>query len=192
MTSIPYSELKKGKQIIINNEPYEIIEASSMFKARGHSVLQVKLKNLITSNIISRTFHPSDIFEEAELFKIKSKFLYSHRGDYFFTEKDNPSKRFSLTKEQISPSVKFLKPNQEVKTIIFKEEIINISLPIKIQLKVKQAPPGIKGDRAQAGNKIVVLETGAEINVPLFIEEGDIIEINVEKGEYVRRIEKRD
>ena len=192
MTSIPYSELKKGKQIIINNEPYEIIEASSMFKARGHSVLQVKLKNLITSNIISRTFHPSDIFEEAELFKIKAKFLYSHREDYFFTEKDNPSKRFSLTKKQISSSVKFLKPNQEVKTIIFKEKIINISLPIKIQLKVKQAPPGIKGDRAQAGNKIVVLETGAEINVPLFIEEGDIVEINVEKGEYVRRIEKRD
>ncbi len=192
MTSIPYSELKKEKQIIINNEPYEIIEASSMFKARGHSVLQVKLKNLITGNIISRTFHPSDIFEETELFKIKAKFLYSHRGNYFFAEKDNPSKRFSLTKEQISPSVKFLKPNQEVKTIIFKEKIINISLPIKIQLKVKQAPPGIKGSRAQAGNKIVVLETGAEINVPLFIEEGDIIEINVEKGEYVRRIEKRD
>jgi len=192
MTSIPYSELKKGKQIIINNEPYEIIEASSMFKARGHSVLQVKLKNLITGNIISRTFHPSDIFEEAELSKIKAKFLYSHRGDYFFTEKDNPSKRFSLTKKQISPSVKFLKPNQEAKTIIFKEEIINISLPIKIQLKVKQAPPGIKGSRAQAGNKIVVLETGAEINVPLFIEEGDIVEINVEKSEYVRRIEKRD
>jgi len=192
MTSIPYSELKKGKQIIINNEPYEIIEASSMFKARGHSVLQVKLKNLITGNIISRTFHPSDIFEEAELFKIKAKFLYSHRENYFFAEKDNPSKRFSLTKEQISSSVKFLKPNQEVETIIFKEEIINISLPIKIQLKVKQAPPGIKGSRAQAGNKIVVLETGAEINVPLFIEEGDIIEINIEKGEYVRRIEKRD
>jgi len=192
MTSIPYSELKKGKQIIINNEPYEIIEASSMFKARGHSVLQVKLKNLITGNIISRTFHPSDIFEEAELFKIKAKFLYSHRENYFFAEKDNPSKRFSLTKEQISSSVKFLKPNQEVETIIFNEEIINISLPIKIQLKVKQAPPGIKGSRAQAGNKIVVLETGAEINVPLFIEEGDIIEINIEKGEYVRRIEKRD
>ena len=192
MTSIPYSELKKGKQIIINNEPYEIIEASSMFKARGHSVLQVKLKNLITGNIISRTFHPSDIFEEAELFKIKAKFLYSHRENYFFAEKDNPSKRFSLTKEQISSSVKFLKPDQEVETIIFNEEIINISLPIKIQLKVKQAPPGIKGSRAQAGNKIVVLETGAEINVPLFIEEGDIIEINIEKGEYVRRIEKRD
>lgn len=187
MTLIPYPELKKGKQIIINNEPYEIIEASSMFKARGHSVLQTKLKNLISGNIISKTFHPSDTFEQVELSKIKVKFIYSHRGNYFFSEK----KRFSLTEEQISSAKKFLKPNQEVEAIIFKDKIINISLPIKIHLKVSQAPPGVKGDRAQGGNKTVTLETGAEINVPLFIKEGDIIEINTEKEEYVRRIEKK-
>jgi len=214
MGTIPYSELKKGGQIIFNNQPYEIIEASSMFKARGHSVLQAKLKNLITGNIISETFHPSDTFEEAELSKIKAKFLYSHtirkssisngasRERFFFSEKDNPSKRFDLIKEQIGGISKFLKPNQIVEAIIFKpshqrfgsggkDKIVNISLPIKIQLKVAQAPPGIKGDRAQAGNKIVVLETGAEINVPLFIEEGDIIEINTEKGSYIRRLDKR-
>jgi len=188
MATIPYSELKKGTKIILNNQPYEIIEASSMFKARGHSVLQVKLKNLITGNIISETFHPSDTFEEAELSKIKAKFLYSHRDKFFFSEKDNSSKRFDLTKEQIGDVSKFLKPNQIVEAIIFKNKTVNISLPIKIQLKVAQAPPGVKGDRAQAGNKIVVLETGVEINVPLFIEEGDIIEINTEKSEYVRRI----
>ena len=191
MTSIPYSELKKGKQITLNNEPYEIIEASSMFKARGHSVLQAKLKNLINSNTISQTFHPSDTFEKAELSKTKAKFLYSHRDKFFFCQENNPSKRFYLTKDQIEEKSKFLKPNQIVEGIIFRGEVINISLPIKIQLKVKQAPPGIKGDRAQAGNKTVVLETGAEINVPLFIEQSNIIEINTEKGEYVRRIEKR-
>lgn len=191
MTSIPYSELKKGKQITLNNEPYEIIEASSMFKARGHSVLQAKLKNLINGNTISQTFHPSDTFEEAELSKIKAKFLYSHRDKFFFCQENNPSKRFYLTKDQIEEKSKFLKPNQIVEGIIFRGEVINISLPIKIQLKVKQAPPGIKGDRAQAGNKTVVLETGAEINVPLFIEQSDIIEINTEKGEYARRIEKK-
>jgi len=190
VSSIPYPELKKGSQVIINNEPYEIIEASSMFKARGHSVLQVKLKNLITGNIISQTFHPSDTFEEVELSKIKAKFLYSRRDRYFFCQENNPRNRFDLTQEQIGDASNFLKPNQIIEGIIFKDEVINISLPIKIQLKVIQAPPGVKGNRAQAGNKTVVLETGAEINVPLFIEEGDIIEINTEKGEYVRRIEK--
>ena len=190
MAIISYSDLKKGVQIIINNQPYQIIEASSIFKARGHSVLQAKLKNLVTGNIISRTFHPSDTFERAEISKIKVKFIYFHRDKFFFCEEKNPSKRFDLTEEQIGDNIKFLKPNQVVEGVIFKDKIVNISLPIKIQLKVKQAPPGIKGDRAQAGNKTVVLETGTEINVPLFIKEGDIVEINTEKQEYVRRTEK--
>jgi len=191
MSTIPYSELKKGVQIILNNQPHEIIEASSMFKARGHSVLQTKLKNLITGEVISKTFHPSDNLEKTEITKITAKFIYVHRNKFIFSKEDNPSERFELNKEQIGSVIKFLRPDQVVVGIIFKNKIINISLPIKIQLKVKEAPPGIKGDRSQGGNKIVVLETGTEINVPLFIKEGDIIEINTEKGEYVRRIEKK-
>ena len=86
MTSIPYSELKKGDQIILNNQPHEIVEASSMFKARGHSVLQTKLKNLITGEVISKTFHPSDSFEEAEITKITAKFIYVHRDKFIFSK----------------------------------------------------------------------------------------------------------
>jgi elongation factor P len=190
MATISYSEIKKGVQIILNNQPYEVIEAASMFKGRGHSVLQAKLKNLIDGSIVQKTIHPSDDFLEAEISKIKAKFIYSHRNNFFFSEADNPQKRFDLNEKQIGPAAKFLKPNQIVEGIIFKGDIVNVSLPIKIQLKVKEAPPGVKGDRAQGGNKIVVLETGAEIAVPLFVQEGDIVEINTEKKEYVRRIEK--
>ena len=189
-----FSELKKGAKIILNSEPYEIIEASLMFKGRGHSTLTAKLKNLISGNIIPTTFHPSDSFEEAAISKIKVKYLYQHRRQYFFCEEDyNPPatqyKRFDLTEEQIGPQAKFLKPNQIIEGIVFEEKIINISLPIKINLKVIEAPPGLRGGRAEAGTKIVTLETGAKINVPLFIEEGDVIEVNTETGEYVRRIE---
>lgn len=91
--------------------------------------------------------------------------------------------------EQIGNSSEFLKPNQIVLGLVFQGKVINIQLPIKIQLKVTEAPPGIKGDRAQGGTKIVTLETGAKINTPLFIETGDIVEVNTENGEYVRRIE---
>ena len=187
---LDYSELKKGTRIILSNQPHEIIEASSIFKGRGHSTLQVKLKNLVTGNVVSQTFHPSDSFEEAELEKIKAKFIYSNKGQYFFSEEDNPSKRFSLTEEQIGESSQFLKPNQQVEGIIFNDRVITISLPIKIPLKVIEAPPGLKGGRSQPGTKTVTLETKAEINVPLFIREGDIIEINTQTAEYVRRIEK--
>ena len=184
-----FPELKTGIKIIFDNEPHEIIEHSLMFKGRGHSTLAVKLKNLINGNVISQTFHPSDSFEEAEIEKIKVKFLYQHREKYVFCEEDNPSFRFELSKEVIGSAAQFLKPNQIVEEMQFKGKIINISLPIKVQLKVTEAPPGVKGERAQAGTKQVKLETGAIVNAPLFIETGDTIEINTETGEYVRRVE---
>jgi len=186
---INYSELKRGIKIILDNQPYEIIEFSPMFKGRGSSVARTKLKNLVTGNVVAKTFHPSDTFDEAEITKIPIKFLYFHRDKFFFCEENNPSKRFELTKEQIGQQAEFLKQNQIVEGIVLKEKIINISLPIKISLKVIEAPPGIKGNRAEAGTKIITVETGAKINTPLFIKEGDIIEINTETGEYVRRIE---
>ena len=185
-----YSELKKGIIIIYKNQPHEIIEASSMFKGRGHSVLQTKLKNLSTGNIVSENFHPSDNFKEAEIKKEEIKFIYNYKDKFVFCFKSDPSKRFEFEKSQLGPSAKFLKPNQDVQGIVFEDKIINISLPAKVSLKVIYAPPGVKGDRSQGGNKIVTLETKAQIAVPLFVEEGDIIEVNTEKEEYARRLEK--
>lgn len=186
---LTYSNLKKGVKIILNNQPYEIIDTSSMFKGRGSSVIQAKIKNLITGNIISKTFHPADSFEEAELEKIRAKFLYQSRDKFFFCQEENQANRFDLTKEQIGQQAEFLKLNQIISGVIFNEKVINISLPIKINLKVIEAPPGIKGNRAEAGTKTITLETGAKINAPLFVKEDDIIEVNTETGEYVRRIE---
>lgn len=184
---ISYNELEKGTRILFKGEPCEIVEAKPLFKGRGHSVLQAKIKNLITGAIISTTFHPSDTFEEPEISKIKLKYLYSHRDSYFFCEKYNPSKRFEFKKEQIGKPGEFLRENQIVEGIVFEEKLVNLSLPIKVELKVVEAPPVIKGQSAQAGTKPIILETGAKISVPLFIEKGDIIEVNTQTGEYVRR-----
>ncbi|XOB40854.1 MAG: hypothetical protein ACKKMW_02190 [Candidatus Nealsonbacteria bacterium] len=185
---LSYSELKRKSRIIIDKEPYEIIEAKSTVKARGSSVLQAKLRNLKTGNVISRTFHPSDNFEKPDISKSEVKFLYSHKDKFVFAEKNNPSKRFELTGEQISEKADFLTQNQFIEALVFNNKVINISLPVKIRLRVKQAPPSVKGE-SQAGNKSVILETGTNITVPSFIKTGDIIEINTESKEYVRRIE---
>jgi len=186
---LTHTDLKKGIRIILDKEPYEILEASPMKKAQRRPVIQSKIKNLVTGNVFDRNFHQGDTFEEAELTNLKAKFLYSHRDRYFFSEDKNPSKRFDLSSGQLGVQAKFLKPNLIIEALIFDKKVINISLPIKIQLKVTEAPPGIKGDRAQGGTKIITLETGAKINTPLFIEEGDIIEINTETEQYARRIE---
>jgi len=185
---LTHTDLKKGTMIILDGEPYEVLESSPMKKAQRRVVIQTKIKNLINGNVLSRNFHQGDVFDEAELVKFKAKFLYAHRDKYFFCYEENPSQRFELTEEQIGESAKFLKAGQIVDGLTFDNKIINISLPIKVQLKVIEAPPGFQGGRSQPGLKTVTLETGAQINAPLFIESGDIIEINTETGEYVRRI----
>jgi elongation factor P len=184
---LSYSELDRGTVIIINDQPYQIVEAQSTFKGRGHSYLQMKLKNLINGNFISKTAQPRDSFEEADIEKQEAIFVYQNKEKYVFSEKENPSKRFELEEELIGNIGKFLKAGEEVTTVVFGGKIINIVVPIKVNLMVTEVSPGVKGDRAQSGTKSVTLETGAKINVPLFINEGDIIEINTESEEYVRR-----
>ncbi len=186
---LSYFDLRKGVKFILDGQPYEVLEFRQMGKAQDVVVAQTKIKNLINGKVIEKNFHQEDFFEEVEIEKMSAKFLYHHRGKFVFADLKNPAKRFELSETQIGEGAKFLKPNQEVTALIFQEKVINVSLPIKIQLKVEEAPPGIKGNRAQAGTKIITLETGAKINAPLFIEKGDIVEINTETGEYVRRVQ---
>ncbi len=190
MSRLSYSEIEKGVAIIIDKKPFRILETSSIFKARGHSVLRAKIKNLETGEVISKTFHPSDSLEEAEINKISLRFIYSHRGNYFFSKERCPSQRISFTEDQTGEAKNFLKEGQQAQGLVFNDKIISIRLPIKTNLRVKQTPPGIKGDTAEGGCKTAILETGAEITVPLFVNAGDIIEVNTEKREYVRRVEK--
>lgn len=187
---LTHTDLKKGVMIILDGQPYEVLEANAMKKAQRRPIVQSKIKNLITGNVFERNFQQGDIFGEAELIKLSAKFLYSHKGRFFFCEEREPSKRFDLGLEQVGKqAAKFLSPNQLIETIIFDEKIIGLSMPIKVQLMVKEAPPGVQGDRAQGGTKIVALESGAQINAPLFVKEGDIVEVNTETGEYARRVE---
>lgn len=186
---LEHNELKKGIQFILQGQPHEVLESSLTFKGRGSSVMQTKIKNLSAGNIIARTFHPGETFKEAEIKKMDLKFLYANRGEYFLCEAANPSKRFSLKEEQLGMGVKFLKPNQIVQGLFFEEKIINILMPIKINLKVTEAPPSLRAGRAEAGTKQITLETGATIQAPIFIKAGDIIEVNTETEEYARRVE---
>jgi elongation factor P len=187
---LTYFDLRKGVRFILDGQPYEVLNFKQIGKAQDVVVARVKIKNLVTGKIIERNFHQDDTFEEAEIEKVAVKFIFQKRGKYNFCEVENPSKRFELEEEKIGEGAKFLKPGMVLDGLKFKEKIINVALPIKVRLKVIEAPPGVKGDRSQPGTKQVTLETGAKINVPLFVEAGDIVEVNTETGEYVRRVEE--
>ncbi len=185
---LKHTDLKKGVQFIYEAQPWEVLEASLLKMAQRRPVIQSKIRNLLDGRVNEKNFQQGDIFEEADLQKKDIKFVYQSKGQYFFCETDDPSKRFSFTESQIGTQAKYLRPNEIVTGIIFNDKIINFKLPIKVQLKVKEAAPGVKGDRAQGGTKEAMLESGAVIQVPLFVEQGDTIEINTETETYVRRV----
>lgn len=187
---LAHNELKHGVQFTFKGDPYEVQDSSFTYKGRGSSTVQAKIKNLKTGAVITHTFHAGDDVEEAELGKFQAKFIYTNKDAYVFSRADNPSERFELSAEQIGEQARFLKANEVLEAVTFEDTIINIILPIKVQLKVTEAPPGIKGDRAQGGTKVVTVETGTTVDVPLFVETNDIVEVNTESGDYVRRVQE--
>ena len=186
---LSYFDLRKGVQFVLEGQPYEVLNFEQHFKAQDVVTARTQIRNLITGKVLEKSFFKGDTFQEAEMEKMEVKFLYSHRGKAGFCQSNNPADRFELAQEQVGEKIKFLKPNQALTGIKFQGKIINIVFPVKVQLKVTEAAPGTKGDRAQSGTKAVTLETGAQIQAPLFVETDDIVEVNTETGEYVRRVE---
>ncbi|MEK7659164.1 MAG: elongation factor P [Patescibacteria group bacterium] len=185
------NNLKTGTFFILEGQPYEVLYSQHLKMQQRRPVMQTRIKNLLTGKMIEKNFQQSDYFEEADIQKKEVKFLYSHREEFWFSEINDSSKRFKLGKEIIGESAGFLKPNTIIASLLFNDKIINIDLPVKIDFKVIEAPPSVRGNTAQGGTKQVKLETGALINAPLFIEEGDIIRVNTQTGEYAERVEKK-
>lgn len=184
------NDLEPGTLIELEGVPYQVLEVSHQHIGRGGSSVQTKIKHLKTGQVLSRNLKPADMFEEADVEKRPLRFLYNHRGEFVFIDPQKPGERFSVKEEIIGDSQKWLKANTELTAVFFNNEVMTIILPIKMDLEVTEAPPGVQGDRSQAGTKTAVLETGAIVQVPLFINTGDVIRINTEKGEYAERVKK--
>ncbi len=195
---LAYNELSPGTYIVLDGEPYEVLAAQTSKKGRGQASNQTKLRNLMSGKVVDRTFHQSDKLKEADIEKRAIQFLYFHpkKGEYWFSEAGNPKARFELPEAIAGPAVRFVKENSELDALVFRsgdqETIIGVTPPIKVDLAVAEAPPGIRGNTAQGGTKQVTLETGETVAAPLFVEEGDIIRINTETGEYTERMEKKN
>lgn len=188
---LEYNEILPKKVILIDGEPYEVVDAHVFRKQQRKPVNQTKLRHLITGRITEQAFHVSEKVEEADLSTKPVKYLYSNRGAWWFCLPENPAERFELSQETIGPQGQFLKPNTIVDALIFDEKIIALKIPIKMELVVKEAPPAVRGNTAQGGTKQIVLETGATINAPLFVNEGDVVRVNTELGSYVERVDKK-
>lgn len=193
MSKLEYSEIREKKIIIYDGEPCEVIESHVARTQQRKPQNQVKLKTLISSKTINATFHVSESADEADIDKKDITFLYSKKSEYWFCDPNDKSNRFKLDIALIGDASKFLKQNGNVTALVWtnddeEEKIIKVTLPIKMNFKVKEAPPAVRGDTSKGGMKIITLENGATLNAPMFIAEGDTVSINTETGEYVERV----
>ena len=191
MATLDYDEIKPRKFILVDGQPYEILESHVARTQKRKPQNQVKMRNLLNNKVLPHSFHASDTAEEADITKREALFLFASKGEYWFCDPHDRAKRFQIDQDVIGDSTKYLKDNTIVDTKVFEyedeERVIGITLPIKMTFEVKEAPPAIKGNTASGGGKLVTIETGAQITTPFFIEVGDKIIVNTDTGEYFER-----
>ena len=190
MAKLEYNQILTKKTVILDGDPYLVLSAALSKKDRQKASNAVKMKNLRTGGVVDRTFHQSDVLEEADIEKREVKYLYNNRGEYWFCPPDNPGARFSLSGDTVGDLGRYVTENSLVEAVVFNDEIMSVITPIKVELSVKEASDAVKGNTSSNATKEVTLETGLLIQVPQFINQGDVISVNTETGSYSERIKK--
>lgn len=181
------SDLKKGLSIKIDNEPYVITEFNFVKPGKGQALYRSKLKNMVTGSQFERTFRSVDTFEPADLRERKMQYLYKEEGSYCFMDIENYEQVF-LTEDQTGEAKNYLIDNLDVQIMFFEDRPLGINLPNFVDLIVVSAEPWAKGDSVSGKMKPVTLQTGYQIQVPPFIEEGEKIRVDTRSGEYLTRV----
>ena len=182
-------DLKKGRKIEIDGEPYLIVQFEFTKPGKGQALYKCKLKNMVTGVQFDRTFRSSEKFKEPDLTEQEMEYLYSDGDRYCFMNTSTYDQEF-LTEDQVSDTIDFLKENTVCNVLLFEGTPIGISLPNFINLKVVKTDPWVKGDTASGDSKPATLETGYVIQVPPFIEEGELLKIDTRTGAYVERVKE--
>lgn len=190
MAVLSYNEILKGCIINYNNEPYEVLSSHIFRMQQRKPVNQTKLRHLVSGKVVEISFHQNETVTEAEVEKMQANYLYTNKDESWFAEEGNAKNRFSFPENVVHEKVQWLTPNSTVEVLTYEEKPMTVKIPVKVELVVKDAPPAVKGNTVSGGTKLVELSTGAKVDVPLFINTGDIVRINTDTGTYTERVEK--
>ena len=186
---ISASDLRKGLKLQIDGEPYVIIEFEFSKPGKGQALYRCKMRNMITGNQLVNTYRSNDKFEKADLEERNMQYLYNQGNEYHFMDTENYEQLF-LNREQLGDNINYLMDNMEVQVLFFGTRPIDVSLPIFVNLTVTQADPWARGDTSGTDTKPITVETGYQLQVPPFVEEGDKIQIDTRTGAYVTRVKE--
>ncbi len=184
---ISTNEFSTGVTIEIDGEIYTIVDFQHVKPGKGAAFVRSKLKNIRNGSVTEKTFRAGEKMIKARMEKKKMQFLYSSGDEYFFMDTQT-YEQIEISVKQMGSSVKYLSENMEVEIVQYKGEIIGVEVPIFVQLKVTETDPGFKGDTATGGSKPATLETGLIVQVPFFINEGDVLKVDTRTGEYTERV----
>ncbi|MFH0771556.1 MAG: elongation factor P [Candidatus Omnitrophota bacterium] len=184
---ISTSDFKNGLTIKLDGQLFQIVEFQHVKPGKGGAFVRTKIRGLMTGNVLERTFRAGDKVEDAFIEYKKLQFLYASGDEYHFMEQ-NTFEQFQLSAEQLGDVIHYLKEHMIVNASFYEVKLLNIEAPIFVELKVIEAEPGMKGDTAKSGTKPVKLETGYVIQVPLFVEIGNVLKIDTRTGGYVERV----
>lgn len=180
------SEFRNGVTVEIDNALYTVIEFQHVKPGKGAAFVRTKLKNITSGGVVEKTFRPTEKVAKAHIDRTEMQYLYSD-GELFYFMDNETYEQISVNANDVGDSLKFVKENESVKIMSHNGTILGIEPPLIVELKITDTEPGFKGDTATGAVKPATLETGATINVPLFVNIDDIIKIDTRTGEYIGR-----
>jgi len=178
---------RNGVTIEYENNIWQIIEFQHVKPGKGAAFVRTKLKNIKTGGVIEKSFRPTEKFEEARIDRKDMQYLYNDGDLYYFMDQETYD-QIALSADQIGTALKFVKENELVKICSHKGEVFSVEPPLFVELEITETEPGFKGDTATGASKPAIVETGAQVMVPLFVEEGNVIKIDTRTGEYLSRV----
>jgi elongation factor P len=183
---ISSNEFRTGTTIELDGDVFSVVEFQHVKPGKGAAFVRTKLKNVKTGGVVERKFNAGERVPKARIERREMQFLYKE-GDNFIVMDTQNYEQFSLTAQQIGDGVKWIKENMSLGAVFFQENVIGVDIPNSVQLAVAETEPGVKGDTATGGTKPATLETGAVVNVPFFVNIGDVLIIDTRTGSYVQR-----
>jgi elongation factor P len=187
MASYNTNEFRSGLKLLIDGDPYTIVENDIVKPGKGQAFNRVKIRNLKTGRVVDRTYKSGESVEVADVVEYEMQYLYSDGDQWHFMDPQS-FEQYSAGVEAVSEARNWLKEEDICSVTLWNNAPLLIEPPNFVELKIVETDPGLKGDTAQGGIKPARLETGATVRVPLFIEEGEVIKVNTRNGEYVSRV----
>lgn len=189
MASYSTSEFKSGLKIILDGEPYNIVENEFVKPGKGQAFSRVKVRNLNTGRVIERTFKSGETVEAADVFELDVQYLYND-GDFWHFMEPNTFEQYACSKEAMGDIPLWLKEEDVCLMMLYNGAPLIVTPPNFTELRIVDTDPGVRGDTSGGGNKPATLETGAVVRVPLFVDNGELIRVDTRTGEYVSRVKE--